>query len=194
MYVYIYIYIYVYVYIYIYIYIGLSVTGLRALGVPKWFRWAWRARAPLHVGAHARFGTLKTRSQPRWVFISQTVVAIFYPFSQFSEKDIFLLSLQKQPNTAPNLFQKGGRIWQVCLCNVFAISLLSRLSVAALRWKSARSLQALRRMYIYIYIYIYMASVAPDNGRPWYFSTQGLLRSLRLSRGSEFFWVFFKIF
>ena len=34
-------------------------------------------------------------------------VAIFYPFSQFCEIDISLLSLQKQPNTVPNLFQSG---------------------------------------------------------------------------------------
>ena len=35
------------------------------------------------------------------------IVAIFYPFSQFCEIDIALLSLQTQPNTAPNLFQRG---------------------------------------------------------------------------------------
>ena len=35
------------------------------------------------------------------------IVAIFYPFSQFCEVDISLLSLQTQPNTAPNLFQRG---------------------------------------------------------------------------------------
>ena len=35
------------------------------------------------------------------------IVAIFYPFSQFCEINISLLSLQKQPNTAPNLFQRG---------------------------------------------------------------------------------------
>ena len=35
------------------------------------------------------------------------VVAIFYPFSQFCEIDSSLLSLQKQPQTAPNLFQRG---------------------------------------------------------------------------------------
>ena len=35
------------------------------------------------------------------------ILAIFYPFSQFCEIDIALLSLQKQPNTAPNLFQRG---------------------------------------------------------------------------------------
>ena len=42
------------------------------------------------------------------------IVAIFYPFSQLCEINISLLSLQTQPNTAPNLFQRGGRIWQVC--------------------------------------------------------------------------------
>ena len=35
------------------------------------------------------------------------IVAIVYPFSQFCEINISLLSLQKQPNTAPNLFQRG---------------------------------------------------------------------------------------
>ena len=37
----------------------------------------------------------------------EDIVAIFYPFSQFCEIDISLLSLQTQPNTAPNLFQRG---------------------------------------------------------------------------------------
>ena len=35
------------------------------------------------------------------------IVAIFYPFSQFCEINITLLSLKTQPNTAPNLFQRG---------------------------------------------------------------------------------------
>ena len=35
------------------------------------------------------------------------IVAIFYPFGQFCEIDISLPSLQTQPNTAPNLFQRG---------------------------------------------------------------------------------------
>ena len=38
---------------------------------------------------------------------NSNIVAIFYPFSQFCEINISLLSLQKQPNTAPNLFQRG---------------------------------------------------------------------------------------
>ena len=35
------------------------------------------------------------------------IVAIFYPFSQFCEIGVSLLSLQTQPKTAPNLFQRG---------------------------------------------------------------------------------------
>ena len=35
------------------------------------------------------------------------IVAIFYPFRQFCEIDVSLLSLQQQPHTAPNLFQRG---------------------------------------------------------------------------------------
>ena len=42
-----------------------------------------------------------------WPSGCPVIVAIFYPFSQFCEIDISLLSLQKQPNTAPNLFQRG---------------------------------------------------------------------------------------
>ena len=36
------------------------------------------------------------------------VVAIFYPFSQFCEMDSSLLSLQKQPKTAPSISEGGG--------------------------------------------------------------------------------------
>ena len=39
--------------------------------------------------------------------LALSIVAMFYPFSQFCEMNISLLSLQKQPNTAPNLFQRG---------------------------------------------------------------------------------------
>ena len=36
-----------------------------------------------------------------------SILVISYPFSQFCEIIISLLSLQKPPNTAPNLFQRG---------------------------------------------------------------------------------------
>ena len=42
-----------------------------------------------------------------YIYIYTYIVAIFYPFSQFCEINISLLSLQTQPNTAPNLFQRG---------------------------------------------------------------------------------------
>ena len=45
----------------------------------------------------------------------EDIVTICYPFSQFCEIDISLLSLQKQPNAAPNLFQRGveyGKVWR----------------------------------------------------------------------------------
>ena len=41
-----------------------------------------------------------------YIYIN-TIVAIFYPFRQFSEINISLLSLHTQPNTAPNLFKRG---------------------------------------------------------------------------------------
>ena len=44
----------------------------------------------------------------RWIRTAcLDIVAIFYPFSQFCEINVSLLRLQKQPNTAPNLFQRG---------------------------------------------------------------------------------------
>ena len=49
------------------------------------------------------FGLSGNRSASEYMYI----VAIFYPFSQFCEITMSLLSLQKQPNTAPNLFQRG---------------------------------------------------------------------------------------
>ena len=51
--------------------------------------------------------TLSGSCQECWVLIGSFIVAIFYPFSQFCEINISLLSLQTQPNTAPNLFQRG---------------------------------------------------------------------------------------
>ena len=81
----VYIYIHIYVYICIYICVRLHrllEKDLRAV--------AWHATA---------------------VFVLSScmciIVAIFYPFSQFCEIGISLLSLQKQSNTAPNLFQRG---------------------------------------------------------------------------------------
>ena len=44
------------------------------------------------------------------------IVAIFYPFSQFCEINLSLLSLQTQPNTAPNLFQRGVEYGKYDLC------------------------------------------------------------------------------
>ena len=44
----------------------------------------------------------------KWCDISNYyILAIFHPFSQFCEIDVSLLSLQNQPKTAPNRFQRG---------------------------------------------------------------------------------------
>ena len=85
MYIYIYLYIslslYIYVYIYIYIHIIIIIIIIiRPEGLVRLGR-----RGRRHAGA----------------------VAIFCPFSQFCEAVISLPSLQKQPKTAPNLFQRG---------------------------------------------------------------------------------------
>ena len=62
--------------------------------------------ASLAARAAAAKSVLKS-SQARPIFSKPDMVAIFYPFSLFCEIYISLLSLQKQPNTAPNLFQRG---------------------------------------------------------------------------------------
>ena len=45
---------------------------------------------------------------------NNNIVAIFHPFSQFCEINISLPSLQKQPNTAPNLFWRGVDHGTIC--------------------------------------------------------------------------------
>ena len=93
-YVYIYIYIYVFMYIYIYIYIHIVVNNTSS--------------------SSSNNNDNDNANNNVCVLIQiMLMVAIFYPFSQFCEISISPLSLRKQPNTAPNLFQRGGRIWQV---------------------------------------------------------------------------------
>ena len=46
------------------------------------------------------------------------MVAIFCPFSKFCEINMSLLSLQKQPNTAPNLFQRGVEYGKYASCTM----------------------------------------------------------------------------
>ena len=58
------------------------------------------------LAAREAVGRAAIARRPR-IASSIIIVAIFYPFSQFCEINISLLSLQTQPNTAPNLFQRG---------------------------------------------------------------------------------------
>ena len=55
---------------------------------------------------------------------STYIVAIFYPFSQFCEIDISLLSLQTQPKTAPNLFKRGVEYGKYDLLRVSLLRVL----------------------------------------------------------------------
>ena len=61
----------------------------------------------IHIHMLSRSSCSPWSASRTWSEASQDIVAIFYPFSQFCEIDISLLSLQTQPNTAPNLFQRG---------------------------------------------------------------------------------------
>ena len=70
-----------------------------------------------------------------------SIVAIFYPFSQFCEIDIPLLSLQKQPNTAPNLFQRGVEYGKYhfrlpYITNVRYVSIVTIVHITNLRYVS----------------------------------------------------------
>ena len=58
---------------------------------------------------------------PTKIIPAKIMVAIFYPFSLFCEITISLLSLQTQPNTAPNLFQRGVEYgkYEDCLTQTF---------------------------------------------------------------------------
>ena len=58
-----------------------------------------------------------------WVCVVP-IVAIFYPFSQFCEIGISSLSLQKQPKTAPNLFQRGVEYVYLLLLTLLIVLLL----------------------------------------------------------------------
>ena len=92
-------------------------------------------------------------------FIVLNMVAIFCPFGLFCEINISLLSLQTQPNTAPNLFQRGVEYGKY----VKTISYLA----GAGRPRQARALHEhimyylhtatqITHTYIYIYIYIHI--------------------------------------
>ena len=66
------------------------------------------------------------------------ILAIFFPFSQFCEVNVSLLSLQTQPDTAPNLFQRGVEYGKYVLSYIYIYIIYY--------WT----------IFIYIYIYIYM--------------------------------------
>ena len=61
----------------------------------------------------------KDSSESTKTHLSKCIVDIFYPFSQFCEKHISLLSLQTQPKTAPNLFQRGVEYGKYEMVNSF---------------------------------------------------------------------------
>ena len=101
--------VYTYIYIYIYIckclytciiYIYIHTHVLRRAGAHARLR---QAADRHHDGSRRR----RPEASPPPPPPENPMVAIFYPFSQFCEIDISLLSLQTQPNTAPNLFQRG---------------------------------------------------------------------------------------
>ena len=53
---------------------------------------------------------------------------MFYSFSQFCEMNISLLSLQTQPNTAPNLFQRGVEYGKYKILGLVGLAGLAYLS------------------------------------------------------------------
>ena len=96
-----YIYIYIYTYIHKCIYICISIHIYIYIYIYTYD--ATFAELQQHGSRHFLVRCPVMSSNHNAVFI----LAIFYPFSQFCEINIYLLSLQQQPNTAPNLFQRG---------------------------------------------------------------------------------------
>ena len=82
------------------------------------------------------------------------MVAIFYPFSQFCEINISLRSQQTQPNTAPNLFQRGVEYGKY-VSNIYIYIYIY--------------------VYIYIYIYIYILVICTTSILVIYTSTRLVL-------------------
>ena len=115
---------------------------------------------PIHCTPHPLHPPLQSiQKQQQWktgalasYCDSSRIVAIFYPFSQFYEIYISTLGLQTQPNTAPNLFQRGVEYGK------YVLSIICHLH----RWHHfmlplrGRRDAAVRIIHIYIYIYIYI--------------------------------------
>ena len=81
------------------------------------------------------------------------ILAIFHPSSQFCEINISLLSLQKQPNTAPNLFQRGVEYGKY-VCAIISIVIISHIiSDSNNSHNSNNTTTNLINIYIYIYIH-----------------------------------------
>ena len=100
----IYIYIYIYTYIYIYIYIHTCVYMYIYIYICMYvyiYIYIY-----LHIARSPKLLQVSDAGS-KYKFQSYCIVAIFHPFSQFCEIHISLLNLQTQPNTAPNLFQRG---------------------------------------------------------------------------------------
>ena len=76
------------------------------------------------------------------------IVAIFYPFSQFCEINISLLSLQKQPNTALNLFQRGVAYGKYVISGTVASKTVLNLAGWPAGWTAAepRGRRSIRNM------------------------------------------------
>ena len=96
--------VYVYAYAYAYAFVPLVVLGSLALSAQRAAPSVRRKGKCSKAGA-ALHGSCWSSVRTQLVRID--IVAIFCPFSQFSEINISLLSLQTQPNPAPNLFQRG---------------------------------------------------------------------------------------
>ena len=82
-----------------------------------------------------------------------TIVAIFYPFRQFREIHISLLSLQTQPNTAPNLFQRRVEYGKY---GDQATPFARRMAPPGTTARLHAWVQVLTCAYVYVYIYIYI--------------------------------------
>ena len=79
-----------------------------------------------------------------------------YSTSQFCEIDVSLLSLQNQPKTAPNLFERGVEYGKYALRGLVGEG-RPRAELRAEDADQAAAGAELQHLYIYIYIYIILS-------------------------------------
>ena len=83
---------------------GIAMAGWKDPMQTRAYRAAWESHPRSARAAPRRSGSCQSLET---FGLGSSIVAMFYPFSQFCEINVSLLSTQEEPNAAPNLFQRG---------------------------------------------------------------------------------------